>query len=191
MQETRPRGKAEAPWVYSGGFQIPPRAWRGPRGTGQHTQSPRRAPHWLAVTSPLCQHRGVDSFPPGFMERDLTRPGLHPTPHTRPHTGPLFWGLGAKAPRASRRCLLLHPLHGPGLHPSSLWERPVDLEGHRAASGMGLRPTFVGPSKHRPGPHRPQRSQKGTPLPGPKRWQTPILGLWAIGQRGGQRDPPW
>lgn len=99
VQETRPRGKAGAPWVYSGGFQIPPRAWRGPRGTGQHTQSPRHAPHWLAVTSPLCQHRGVDSFPPGFMERDLTRPGLHPTPHTRPHTGPLFWGLGAKAPQ--------------------------------------------------------------------------------------------
>lgn len=98
-QETRP-GETRAPWVYSGGFQILPRAWRGPRAAEQLTRSPRQAPHWPAVTSPLCQHQGVDSFPPGFMERDQTGPGLHPRPPNA-HTGPLFWGLGAQAPQGS------------------------------------------------------------------------------------------
>lgn len=71
-------GGAGAPWVYSGGFQITPRAWRGPRQQEQHTQSPRRAPHWSAVTSALCQQR-----PSGFMEQDgpaRPRPAPHPQP---------------------------------------------------------------------------------------------------------------
>lgn len=39
VQETGPRGRAEAPWVYSGGFQLTPRAWRGPQHEEKHTQS--------------------------------------------------------------------------------------------------------------------------------------------------------
>lgn len=82
-------GAAGAPWVYSGGFQITPRAWRGPRQQEQHTQSPRRAPHWSAVTSALCQQR-----PSGFMEQDgpaRPPPRAPPPAHTLAHCSGV-WG---------------------------------------------------------------------------------------------------
>ena len=72
-------------------------------------------PRWLGVTSPLCQHRGVDSFPPGFMERDLTGPGLHPRPttHTLAHC-PGVWGLGPPGlHRAACFCIRFPDLGAP------------------------------------------------------------------------------
>lgn len=122
-QETRP-GETRAPWVYSGGFQILPCAWRGPRAAEQLTRSPRQAPHWPAVTSPLCQHRGVDSFPPGFMERDQTGPGLHPRPptYTLAHCSGVW---EPRPPKAPQGCLSLHPLPRP-------WRSPPENAGAAA-----------------------------------------------------------
>lgn len=74
------------------------------------------APRWPGVTSPLCQHRGVDSFPPGFMERDLTGPGLHPRPTTHIHW-PTVLGSGVWGPpglhRAACSCIRSPDLGAP------------------------------------------------------------------------------
>lgn len=48
----------------------------GPTAGAAHTQ-PRRAPHWSAVTSALCQQR-----PSGLWRTELL--GLRPAPHPRP-----------------------------------------------------------------------------------------------------------
>lgn len=87
-----------------------PRVWQGPRNSEKHTRSPPRAPHWLVVTSLLCQHPAA-SRPAGLMERDWTHPASAPRPTPGPHTGPLFWGLGVEATpwRPSAVCSSTHP----------------------------------------------------------------------------------
>lgn len=173
VQETGPRGKAGAPWVYSGGFQITPRAWRGPRHAEQHTQSPRRAPNWSAVTSPLCQQR-----PSGFMEQDgpaRPPPRAPPPAHTLAHCSGV-WGwrpchgvLALPAPLPTRKPPTSPPksMGAVGLASTSpyLQERPGGPGaqacgfggGHNIASGMGLKLRVLegapgGLSEHTPAP---------------------------------------
>ena len=169
-------GEKSIPWVYSGGFQTLPHAWRGPRGAEQRTQSPGGAP--LAgsdITSmPTPRSR---QLPAGLYGAGPAWPGPPPTPHdthTLAHCSGV-WGLGA--PRAPQGCLFLHPLPRPWCSPaesmreSVAWPPPSPpsvqrdlLDGPQVQRGTagssGPLPTPAGP---------PQTSEKpeGTSLSRP------------------------
>ena len=113
-----------------------------------HTEPPPPpgAPHWSAVTSPLCQQSpafGVYGAGPTCWAS-----ALRPTPG--PHTGPLFWGLGWGGGRAtaSWHGLLLHPPWSPRVPPRKrggprAWPPPPGPSG-RGLEALGCRRVALG-----------------------------------------------
>lgn len=152
------------------------------------------APRWPGVTSPLCQHRGVDSFPPGFMERDLTGPGLHPRPTTHIHwptvLGSPQGSTGLPVPASAPQTLVLPSREREGecglasTFTSLCPERPLRwASGPAWHSGLQWAPSNTGWA-----PTDLREARRDRPFPAPSSDGHPASD-W--GPRGEGGEPPW